>query len=399
MKAKFTAATVFVAAMLVAAPAAAAPPPATAAPPAAPAGLAPASLPAAFTGLAPPSAGLMPASLPAAFAGFAPSSAGLAPASLPAAPAGLVPSEPSPEQVGAALARIARASHGRVRLGVIGRSNDGRPLRLASVGTGPVRLLYVTQQHGDEPLGTPAAIRALWTLGVPRTAWHRWLLGRVTLEIVVQANPDGAVLDQRWNNDPTASGPYTRPGVGYDINRFHNPLTPIEDNPVPESRAILRRWHATHPAIVVDYHMQGRYVQPDGRETTASILWPTSPLAGAEAVAASRRIAVVNYTAMTYLAGANVTRYPGENYEGIARNAYGILGSSSLLVELSNLPADRVEFQIRTAFTSMLATAQSAADGSWRRIDPARADAIPPRGPALPDPATSPADTQLAPAA
>ena len=303
------------------------------------------------------------------------------------APSNLVPARPSPEEVRRALVRIARDSDGRVRLGTIGRTNEGRPIRLATVGHGTTRLLYVTQQHGDEPLGTPAAIRALWTLGVPSSPWHRWLLGRITIDIVVQANPDGAVRNQRYNHDPSATGPYSEPGVGYDINRFHNPLTPIGDNPVPESRAILRLWHATHPSIVVDYHMQGRYLQPDGRETTASILWPTTPLASAAAVDRGRQLAVRNYDAMTYLAGANVTRYPGGDYEGIARNAYGILGSASLLVELSDLPAQQVEFQIRTAFVSMLATAQGAADGSLWRIDPARAEAIPPRGPALEEPA------------
>jgi zinc carboxypeptidase len=306
----------------------------------------------------------------------------------------LVPPAPDPEQVGRALARISHDSGGRVRLAVVGRTNEGRPIRLASVGHGPTRLLYLTQQHGDEPLGTPAAIRALWTLGVPDSPWHRWLRDRVTIDVVVQANPDGAVRNQRHNHDLSATGPYSEPGVGYDINRFHNPLTPIEENPVPEARAMLRWWRATSPAIVVDYHMQGRYVQPDGRETTASILWPTSPLAGAEAVARSRQVAVRNRDATTLLAGANVTRYPGGDYEGIARNAYGILGSASLLVELSDLPAERVEFQIRTAFVSMLATAQGAADRSLWRIDPARADEIPARGPAMPDPtaALEPAD-------
>ena len=300
------------------------------------------------------------------------------------APSRLIPARPSPDDVRRSLARIARDSDGRVRLGVIGRSNEGRALRLATVGRGPTRLLYVTQQHGDEPLGTPAAVRMLWSLGVPRTAWHHWLLSRVTIDVVVQANPDGAARNQRYNHDPAATGDYAEPGVGYDMNRFHNPLTPSADNPVPESRAILRLWHATRPQIVVDYHMQGRYRQPDGRETTASILWPTTPLAAGAAVTAGRRLAVVNDAAMTRVAKANVTLYPGGDYEGIARNAYGILGSASLLVELSDLPAEQVEFQIRTAFVSMLATAQAAADGSLRRADPARADAIPARGPALP---------------
>ena len=294
-----------------------------------------------------------------------------------------IAARPSPEQVGKALSRIARAGDGRVRLGVIGRSNEGRPLRLATVGHGRTRLLFVTQQHGDEPLGTPAAVRALWSLGVPDSPWHRWLRSRVTVDFVVQANPDGAVRNQRYNHDPSATGDYTEPGVGYDINRFHNPLTPIGDNPVPESRAVLRHWHATRPRVVIDYHMQGRYLQPDGRETTASMLWPTSPLAPAAAVTSSRRLAVLNYDATTW-AGANVSRYPGGDYEGIARNAYGILGSASLLVELSDLPADQVELQIRTAYASMVATARGAADGSLWRADPAGADSIPARGPSLP---------------
>ncbi|WP_203786279.1 M14 family zinc carboxypeptidase [Paractinoplanes rishiriensis] len=295
-----------------------------------------------------------------------------------------ISARPSPEEVAKALGRIAKASDGRVRLGVVGRSNEGRPLRLATLGHGRTRLLLVTQQHGDEPLGTPAAVRALWTLGVPDTPWHRWLRSRVTVDVVVQANPDGAVRNQRYNHDPSATGEYAQPGVGYDINRFHNPLTPIEDNPVPESRAVLRHWHATHPRVVIDYHMQGRYVQPDGEETTASILWPTSPLAPGAAVTESRRLAVHNYDAMTRTARANVTRYPGGDYEGIARNAYGILGSASLLVELSDLPAGQTEFQIRTAYVSMLATAQGAADGSLWQADPARADDIPARGSPLP---------------
>jgi hypothetical protein len=304
-------------------------------------------------------------------------------APMPAAatvPQNLIPAQPSPEDVGRALSRLARDSHGRIRVGVIGRTNEHRPVRLASVGHGPTRLLYVTQQHGDEPLGTPAAVRMLWAVGVADGPWQRWLRGRVTIDIVVQANPDGAARVQRYNHDPSATGPYAEPGVGYDINRFHNPLTPIEDNPVPEARAILRLWQATRPAIVVDYHMQGRYVQPDGRETTASILWPTSPLAQPAPVTRSRQLATYNHAAMTYLAGANVTRYPGGDYEGIARTGYGILGSASLLVELSYLPAEQTESQIRTALVSMLATAQGAADRSLWQADPARADTIPERG-------------------
>jgi hypothetical protein len=79
-----------------------------------------------------------------------------------------------------------------------------------------------------------------------------------------------------------------------------------------------------------------------------------------------------------HLAGGNVSQYPGGDYEGIARNAYGLLGSASVLLELSAI--DDEQSQIRAAYLVMLSVAQTAADGSLERIDPARADAIPLRG-------------------
>jgi hypothetical protein len=81
--------------------------------------------------------------------------------------------------------------------------------------------------------------------------------------------------------------------------------------------------------------------------------------------------------------GGNVSQYPGGDYEGTARNAYGLLCSGSVLVELSLIP-EREQAQIQDALASMLAIARTAADGSVREIDPAKADAIPPRGRALP---------------
>jgi hypothetical protein len=84
-------------------------------------------------------------------------------------------------------------------------------------------------------------------------------------------------------------------------------------------------------------------------------------------------------------AGAVVSQYPGGTFQGIARNAYGLLGSASLLVELSNLPPERQNFQIRTAYITMVDLAHAAASGALADADPAEADKIPPRGPSLPD--------------
>ncbi len=285
---------------------------------------------------------------------------------------------PTNEKVASTLAQLARQSNGRITVRSIGETNEGRPVLAARVGHGPVRIQYVTQQHGNEPLGTPAAIEFLRTVGVPSTIWHRWLLSRVTVDVVVRANPDGHVRDWRYNYDPDADPEFGERGKGYDINRYHNPDMAPEDNPATEAGHIQRAYAAFRPHIAMDYHMQGRYVDDDGREITASLLWPTNPGVPPALVDAAKQVTVVAQKTNDHLAGGNVSQYPGGDYEGIARNAYGLRGSASVLLELSAI--DDEQLQIRSAYLVMLAVAQTAADGSVKRIDPTRADAIPLRG-------------------
>jgi hypothetical protein len=297
----------------------------------------------------------------------------------PAAPlTHTVDPRPTNEALGARLAALARQSHGRIAVRSTGATNEGRPVWAARVGHGPVRIQYVTQQHGDEPLGTPAAVEFLRTVGVPNTVWHRWLLSRVTVDVVVRANPDGHVRDWRYNYDPAADPEYGERGKGYDINRYHNPGMAPADNPATEAGHIQRAYAEFRPHIAMDYHMQGRYTDDQGREITASLLWPTHPDVTPALVDAAKRVTVVAQRTIDHLAGGNVSQYPGGDYEGIARNAYGLRGSASVLLELSAI--DDEQSQIRAAYLVMLAVAQTTADGSLGRVDPARADAIPLRG-------------------
>ncbi|MBX6766962.1 MAG: peptidase M14 [Actinomadura rubrobrunea] len=284
-----------------------------------------------------------------------------------------------------ALKQIERASRGRVAVRSVGTSNQGRPIWFATLGTGPEHVMYVTQQHGDEPLGTESALHALRRLGLADDPVARRVRSKITLGIVVRANPDGHEHRWRYNDDPDADPEYGEPGKGYDINRYHDPAVAPDDNPVPEAAAIRRTYAEFRPSIMVDYHMQGRYAfpPPDGREITASILWPNHPAVSADALRRSKQVGVRVYDAFTR-AGAVVSQYPGGTYQGIARNAYGLLGSASLLVELSALPPEREHFQVRTAYLSMVDLAWAAASGALDRIDPAAADKIPPRGPAIP---------------
>ena len=297
----------------------------------------------------------------------------------PAGAAREIDPRPSTEELARQLLDLQVRSRGEVQVTPIGASNQQRPVWSARVGHGPQRILYVTQQHGDEPLGTPAALEFLREVGVGNDQHQRWLREQVTVDVVVRANPDGHEHDWRYNYDPDADPEFGEAGKGYDINRYHDPAVAPEDNPATEAGLIQRHHDDFKPHITVDYHMQGRYVGGDGREITASLMWPTAPGVAEEPLNLAKQVSVIARSAMD-AGGANVVPYPGGDYQGIARNAYGLLGSGSVLIELSDMGPEHEQFQITSALASMHAIAEATADGSVTAVDPAEADAIPPRG-------------------
>ncbi|TWF95196.1 M14 family zinc carboxypeptidase [Saccharopolyspora dendranthemae] len=302
---------------------------------------------------------------------------------VPAAAEREIDPRPSTEELARQLGELQVRSRGEVRVAPIGASNQGRPVWSARVGHGPTRILYVTQQHGDEPLGTPAAVEFLRDAGIGDAPHQRWLRDQLTVDVVVRANPDGHEHGWRYNYAPEADPEHGERGKGYDINRYHDPDVAPEDNPATEAGLIQRHYAEFAPQVAVDYHMQGRYVGGDGREITASLMWPTTPGVAAEPLELAKQVSVVARTAMDS-GGANVSQYPGGDYRGIARNAYGLLGSGSVLIELSDMGPEHEQFQISSALASMHAIANTTADGSVNDVDPTRADQIPPRGDPLP---------------
>jgi protein MpaA len=101
-----------------------------------------------------------------------------------------------------ASAGAAAAVASRPQWQVVGRSVEGRPLRLLRVGHGPRRVLWVGGIHGDEREGHFA------TAELPRAfAATPGALATVTLTILEDANPDGSARDTRENAN------------GVDLNR------------------------------------------------------------------------------------------------------------------------------------------------------------------------------------
>ena len=182
--------------------------------------------------------------------------------------------------------------------------------------------------------------------------------------------------DPRFTVNPLPA--FYQRGRGYDINRYHafrpecpfdNPNYPnlttgvtscetkdidstgpylvSEGNPVPEAKNI--RWlnDQFKPVVALDMHHQGTRVH-DGQMVTASTLYPTAidtavrlqavdPTALARFNAGqtmAKRVVVIIAQTLAKYPYANLSRYPGGTEPGISRNAYGLLGSGSVLLEL-----------------------------------------------------------------
>ena len=162
----------------------------------------------------------------------------------------------------------------------IGFSNKSRELMAARFGYGPQRVVYITQQHGNEFIETEAAFSFLRKLSKLNYSQIRKIQREISLLMIVRANPDGGEPDEtrcqigtpfpptpgdydcafyRFNIDPTAGTlPTADPfrgaaGVGYNLNRYHmanldQPIRPVE------AQAMVAAILSFQPHYVMDLH-------------------------------------------------------------------------------------------------------------------------------------------------
>jgi hypothetical protein len=140
--------------------------------------------------------------------------------------------------------RALEARHtGRLRLEEIGRSFEGRPIQMVTVGSGERRVLFWSQMHGDEPSATPALLDLVHLLlSRSEEPFARRILDELTLLVVPMLNPDGAEVYQRRN------------AQGIDINRDALNLA------TPEGRTLERVRDEHEPFLAFSMHDQDRRV-------------------------------------------------------------------------------------------------------------------------------------------
>lgn len=155
---------------------------------------------------------------------------------------------------------LARDFPGLVRREVVGRSAEGRPIELTTIGHGRRRALLVGVPHPNEPIGTLTIDFLCRLLCEDDDLRHRL---DVTLHVVGVADPDGLVLNEGWLKGTFSplryALEYYRPPhreqvewsfpVDYKTLRF--------TVPTPETAALMRVMERVRPEFFYALHNAG----------------------------------------------------------------------------------------------------------------------------------------------
>jgi hypothetical protein len=218
---------------------------------------------------------------------------------------------------------------GRVRAEEVGRSVEGRPIHLVTLGQGPRPVLLWSQMHGDEPSATPALLdladRLLAEEGTERDG-H--VLDRLTLLLVPMLNPDGTERYTRRN------------GQGIDINRDALNLA------TPEGRVLKAVRDRHQPVLGFNLHDQDRrtVVGESGALASISLLAVAGDPQGTVTEGRLRAKRVASLLAATlgpFVGATSIGRYD----EDWSPRAFGdnltAWGTPVVLVESGGLPPGR----------------------------------------------------------
>lgn len=313
------------------------------------------------------------------------------------------------------LERTVASSQGAARLSYspFRAKGSGRQIPIVTIGSGDRGMMIIANQHGNEYVVSNSAIEIVRALSA-NSAAARAIRDELTVTVMPRVNVDGFDATPtgspwRYNVDPGVclTGPcpaFYQRGQGYDINRYHSYLRsdPLDDpntgpirtgqadNPVPEALAVRNAYDAAGGPdtveVMIDLHHQGTRIDAQGDMVTASTLWPNAT-ATADAlgirpqfddvIVRSKQVVSTLLQGVDRFGYANFSRYPGTLPPGISRNAYGLLGSASVLIELrGDIGQKSSGYLAKTGYQAVASVVDALADGSLYSADVGVADAL-----------------------
>ena len=273
----------------------------------------------------------------------------------------------------------------------VGASLKGNPLYRAEVGHGDKTVMIVTQQHGDEPLGTEASLYLLDFLAGDSEA-AREIREEVTVVVMPRVNPDGfARWERQVGGEQDVLDP-RRNEANVDLNRSYDPEAGFDPEQAPEAAAVFRVLEEYQPDLLLDYHNQNNYRDAEGDLDTMSVRWATNEAVAPQVSADGQRAALAIAEALEDYDHDQLTLFPGSDNPAIARNGLALEGTPTLLIEQRGLQEmdelaqglDLDYSALASALTlegliSMKGVIGAVADDSFEDYDPQLAARIPER--------------------
>jgi beta-lactamase class A len=287
-----------------------------------------------------------------------------------------MPAFPAPtlgyEELWSALAPVVERSP-LLHREVTGRAASGRPLYLLRTGTGPTRVLFWSQMHGDETTATRALADLFNYIAVnPEDARVRRWQEQLTILAVPMLNPDGADAHRR------------RSAFGIDVNRDVRLLS------TPEGRALKHVQEQYQPHFGFNLHDQNpRSRVGDSSRMAAIALLAPAPDADASATPGfvrARHLTAHIASTLAPMLGQHLTRYDDTYNARAFGDGMQSWGVSTVLIESGSWRGDDSKHYLRAAnFVAMAAALDAIADGSFMGSDITRYTGLPENGRAVND--------------
>jgi hypothetical protein len=255
--------------------------------------------------------------------------------------------------------RLGRTAGGR-DMHLLVLTQDGRSDPQSIAANRKPNIWFIAQQHGNEPAGAEACLELLRRLV---STDLRQILERVNVMVVPRANPDGAAASQR----ETASKA--------DMNRDHLSLH------LHETQKLHAAMNDYPPTVVIDAHeftAAGRWVDRYGVAEASDVLVQSASHPGfADSLkrvskevfepALQSAWAMYGLKHFSYhtlnVQGSQSFVQMGGNFSGIGRNAMGLMGAVSILIETRGVGIGKDNYPRRVAsqVVSMIAVLKASA--------------------------------------
>lgn len=256
----------------------------------------------------------------------------------------------------------------------IGRSAEGRPLRLLRFGAGGTTVLLWSQMHGDESTASMAlADLVRWfDESADDDPVLRDIARGATVYLIPILNPDGAARFQRRN------------AQGVDVNRDARRLA------TPEGRALEAMVTRLRPDFGFNLHDQDPAIRVGRSDRGAAIALLAPAFNEARDVDDKRmramQVASLLVEAMTPLVADHIAKYDDAFNPRAFGDLVGAWGASTILIESGGWPDDPQKQHLRrTNFVGLVTALHAIASGSWRDHGSVVYDSLPFNGRRLPD--------------